>query len=73
MDDICCYSWLDNDSRVILSMVFYLIMTPIGLITRLLGEDFLKLKKWIQNHTGIVVIPTTRIIKIMKNNFKFSM
>ena len=32
-------------TRVILSMVFYLIMTPIGLITRLLGEDFLKLKK----------------------------
>ena len=59
-------------TRVILSLVFYLIMTPIGLITRLLGEDFLKLKKkWIQNHTGIVVIPTTRIIKIMKNNLNF--
>jgi hypothetical protein len=32
-------------TRVILSIVFYLIMTPIGLITRLLGEDFLALKK----------------------------
>ncbi len=32
-------------TRVILSVVFYLIMTPIGLITRLLGEDFLALKK----------------------------
>ena len=32
-------------TRVILSLVFYLILTPIGLITRLLGEDFLKLKK----------------------------
>ena len=31
-------------TRVILSSVFYLIMTPIGLITRLLGEDFLSLK-----------------------------
>ena len=31
-------------TRVILSIVFYLIMTPIGLITRLLGEDFLSLK-----------------------------
>ena len=31
-------------TRVILSIVFYLIMTPIGLITRLLGEDFLALK-----------------------------
>lgn len=32
-------------TRVILSMVFYLIITPIGLITRLIGEDFLALKK----------------------------
>ena len=32
-------------TRVILSLVFYLIITPISLITRLLGEDFLKLKK----------------------------
>tara|TARA_B100001559_G_scaffold287977_1_gene265329 strand:+ start:757 stop:1167 length:411 start_codon:yes stop_codon:yes gene_type:complete len=32
-------------TRVILSLVFYLIMTPIGLLTRLLGEDFLLLKK----------------------------
>ena len=32
-------------TRVILSLVFYLIITPIGLLTRLLGEDFLALKK----------------------------
>lgn len=32
-------------TRVILSAVFYLIMTPIGLITKLLGEDFLALRK----------------------------
>tara|TARA_X000001036_G_scaffold412535_1_gene426121 strand:+ start:2954 stop:3364 length:411 start_codon:yes stop_codon:yes gene_type:complete len=32
-------------TRVILSLVFYVIMTPISLITRLLGEDFLALKK----------------------------
>ena len=32
-------------TRVILSLVFYLIITPIGLITRMLGEDFLALKK----------------------------
>ena len=32
-------------TRVILSVVFYLIMTPIGLITKLLGEDFLALRK----------------------------
>lgn len=32
-------------TRVILSLVFYLIITPIGLITRIIGEDFLALKK----------------------------
>jgi hypothetical protein len=32
-------------TRVILSAVFYLIITPIGLITKLLGEDFLALRK----------------------------
>jgi len=32
-------------TRVILSLVFYIIITPIGIITRLLGEDFLDLKK----------------------------
>ena len=31
-------------TRVILSLVFYLIITPISLLTRLLGEDFLALK-----------------------------
>ena len=31
-------------TRVILSLVFYLIITPISLITRLIGEDFLSLK-----------------------------
>ena len=32
-------------TRVILSIVFYFILSPIGIITRLLGEDFLQLKK----------------------------
>ena len=32
-------------TRVILGLVFYLIITPIGLITRIIGEDFLALKK----------------------------
>lgn len=36
-------------TRVILSLVFYLIITPIGLITRLIGEDFLALKKKMSN------------------------
>ena len=32
-------------TRVILSAVFYIIITPIGIITRLLGEDFLNLRR----------------------------
>lgn len=32
-------------TRLILSIVYYFILTPIGIITRLLGEDFLGLKK----------------------------
>ena len=31
-------------TRIILSLVFYFIITPIGLITRLIGEDFLSLE-----------------------------
>lgn len=31
-------------TRVVLSAVFYIIITPIGIVTRLLGEDFLSLK-----------------------------
>ena len=32
-------------TRVILTLVYFLIITPIGLITKFLGEDFLALKK----------------------------
>ena len=32
-------------TRVILSIIFFLIITPIGFLTKLLGEDFLALKK----------------------------
>ncbi len=32
-------------TRFILSVVFYFILTPIGLITKVLGEDFLALNK----------------------------
>ena len=32
-------------TRVVLSVVFYFIITPISIITKLIGEDFLSLKK----------------------------
>lgn len=31
-------------SRIILTLVFFLVITPIGIFTRLLGKDFLNLK-----------------------------
>ena len=31
-------------TRVILSVLFYLVITPLGLISKLIGEDFLDLK-----------------------------
>ena len=57
-------------TRVILSLVFYLIITPIGLITKMIGEDFLAIKKRIQILIGIIAIVLKNYIKIMKNNFK---
>ena len=36
------FGWIMT--RVILGIVFYFIITPIGLLTRLLGEDFLGLR-----------------------------
>ena len=57
-------------TRFILSLLFYLIVTPIGLITRVLGKDFLELKKeasngsyW--NQRGVVL----KKIKVMISNF----
>ena len=32
-------------TRVILSLLFYMIITPIGLVLRIFGKDFLELKK----------------------------
>ena len=31
-------------TRIILTILFFLVMTPIGLFTRLIGRDFLNLK-----------------------------
>ena len=32
-------------TRVILSLLFYVIITPIGLVLRIFGKDFLEIKK----------------------------
>jgi hypothetical protein len=43
-------------SRVILTVVFFLIVTPIGLIRRMMGADALQLKKWKQGRDSVFVV-----------------
>jgi hypothetical protein len=43
-------------SRVILTVVFFLVVTPIGLIRRLMGADALQLKKWKQGNSSVFVV-----------------
>jgi hypothetical protein len=43
-------------SRVILTVVFFLIVTPIGLIRRMMGADALQLKKWKQGQDSVFVV-----------------
>jgi hypothetical protein len=42
-------------SRVILTVVFFLIVTPVGLIRRLFGADALQLKKWKKSQDSVFV------------------
>ena len=43
-------------SRVILTVLFFLIVTPIALIRRLMGADALQLKKWKQGQGSVFVV-----------------
>ena len=43
-------------SRVILTLLFFLIVTPIGLIRRALGADALKLKQWKQGRDSVFIV-----------------
>ncbi len=43
-------------SRVVLSVVFFLVVTPIGLIRRLTGADALQLKKWKQGRDSVFTV-----------------
>ncbi len=40
-------------SKIILSLAFFLVVTPIGLLRRLLGKDSLQLKKWKQGSESV--------------------
>ena len=43
-------------SRVILTVLFFLVVTPIGVIRRLTGADALQLKKWKQGRDSVFVV-----------------
>jgi hypothetical protein len=43
-------------SRVILTVLFFLVVTPIGVIRRLMGADALQLKKWKQGRDSVFVV-----------------
>ena len=43
-------------SRVILTVLFFLIVTPIGLIRRATGADALQLKKWHQGQDSVFIV-----------------
>jgi hypothetical protein len=43
-------------SRVILTVLYFLLVTPIGLIRRLMGADSLKLKLWKQGHDSVFIM-----------------
>jgi hypothetical protein len=43
-------------SRVILTVLFFLVVTPIGIIRQLWGADALQLKKWKQGRGSVFVV-----------------
>lgn len=43
-------------SRIILSLVFFLVITPIGLVRRGMGKDSLKLKKFRKDEDSVFVV-----------------
>ena len=43
-------------SRVILTLVFFIVVTPIGVIRRLCGADAMQLKKWKQGRGSVFVV-----------------
>ena len=42
-------------SKILLVIVFFLIVTPMGITRRLLGKDSLKLKSWKNDHNSVFV------------------
>jgi hypothetical protein len=49
-------------SRVVLATLFFVVVTPIGLIRRLLGADPLQIKKWKSNSESVFIQRSALII-----------
>ncbi len=43
-------------SKVVLTLIFFAVVTPIGLIRRWIGADSLKLKKWKRGKESVFVV-----------------
>ena len=42
-------------SKILLVIIFFLIVTPMGITRRLLGKDSLKLKSWKNDHDSVFI------------------
>jgi hypothetical protein len=42
-------------SKIVLSLIFFVVVTPVGLIRRLTGADSMQLKKWKQGTDSVFV------------------
>jgi len=43
-------------SKIILSVVFFLVVTPVGLIRRIFGADSLQLQKWKKDGSSVFIV-----------------
>lgn len=42
-------------SRILLTILFYLLVTPVGIVRRLLGKDAMQLKSWKSSRTSVFI------------------
>jgi hypothetical protein len=54
-------------SRLLLSLIFFLLVTPVGLARRLMGKDSLKLRSWKNGSESVFVI---RDVTFSKDNIE---
>lgn len=40
-------------SRILLSVLFYSLVTPVGFVRRIIGKDAMQLKSWKKNHASV--------------------